>query len=318
MIAYFILVHRYPNQFKKLFSAIYDPKNVYLIHMDKKADKDVYAKIEYFLDDYANAHILKSQNVVWGGYSMVDVELKGIKKLLQLGKKWEYFINLSGQDFPLKSQAHIKHFLTANKGSSFVKINNQREERPNTLNRIKNYFTETKTGFTGKPFKREFLPNVIPYIGGQWKILSRECCEFITKNPKVAKFRKYYKNTLIPDEGFFQTVLMNTKFTGNIINDDKRAIIWIPDFRTKNQAKKMSVVTTAALIASGKIKLRPKTFMATDLPYLVKSEALFARKFDETEDASVLDALETKLEILHSRVLKKTTPTTLPVQMLIA
>lgn len=318
MIAYFILVHRYPNQFKKLFTAIYDPKNVYLIHMDKKADKDLYAKIEYFLDDYANAHILKSQNVVWGGYSMVNVELKGIKKLLQLGKKWEYFINLSGQDFPLKSQTKIKQFLTANKGSSFVKINNQREERPNTLNRIKNYFTETKTGFIGKPFKRDFLPEVTPYIGGQWKILSRECCEFIIKNPKVAKFRKYYKNTLIPDEGFFQTVLMNTKFTGSIINDDKRAIIWIPDFRTKNQAKKMSAVTTTALIASGKIKLRPKTFVTTDLPYLVKSEALFARKFDETEDATVLGALETKLEILHSRVLKKNAPTILPVQTLIA
>jgi hypothetical protein len=305
MIAYFILVHRYPNQFKKLFTAIYDSKNHYLIHLDKKADADLYNKIEYFLEEYPNAHILKSQNVVWGGYSMVDVELKGIKKLLTISKKWDYFVNLSGQDYPLKSQAAIQKFLNLNAGSSFIEVRNQLEERPNTLNRIKNYFTESKTGFIGKPFKREYLPKVTPYIGGQWKVLTRECCEFISRSPEVAKFRKYYKNTLIPDEGFFQTVLMNTKFAGKIINDNKRAIIWIPDFRTKNQAKNLTAATTTALIKSGKIKLRPKTFMAADMPYLLASDALFARKFDETMDTTVFDSLEVALHISTQRVSKK-------------
>ncbi|MDA1079163.1 MAG: hypothetical protein O2840_00510 [bacterium] len=98
---------------------------------------------------------------------------------------------MSGQDYPLQSQKNIRRFLTTQQGSSFVKISNQITDRPNTLNRIRSFFTESKTGFTGKPFKRDFLPNVTPYIGGQWKILSRECCEFITTNPKVAKFRKY-------------------------------------------------------------------------------------------------------------------------------
>ncbi|MDA1079164.1 MAG: hypothetical protein O2840_00515 [bacterium] len=88
---------------------------------------------------------------------------------------------------------------------------------------------------------------------------------------------------------------MNTQFTGKIINDDKRAIIWIPDFRTKNQAKKLSALTTTALIASGEIKLRPKTFSANDMPYLLQSTALFARKFDETTDATLFDLLEKKI-----------------------
>ena len=33
--AYLILVHRYPQQFKRLFRAIYTPANHYLIHVDK-------------------------------------------------------------------------------------------------------------------------------------------------------------------------------------------------------------------------------------------------------------------------------------------
>ena len=119
MIAYFILVHRYPNQFKRLFKTIYDPKNHYLVHVDKRAGRDLYKEVLIFLADFPNSQLLRSQNVVWGGYSMVDVELRGIRKLLKISAKWDFFINLSGQDFPLKPQSVIEDFLRQNKGKSF-------------------------------------------------------------------------------------------------------------------------------------------------------------------------------------------------------
>ncbi len=34
--AYLILVHRFPQQFMRLFRAIYHPNNYYLIHVDKR------------------------------------------------------------------------------------------------------------------------------------------------------------------------------------------------------------------------------------------------------------------------------------------
>jgi hypothetical protein len=306
MIAYFILVHRYPNQFKRLFKSIYSPKNHYLIHIDKRASIELFTEIKDFLASFSNSHLLKSQNVVWGGYSMVDAELKGIKELLKISTKWDFFINLSGQDFPLQSQSNITDFLRQNIGKSFLLVADQAKERPNTLNRIKNYFVESKQGFTGTPFKRAFLPDVTPYIGGQWKILSRECCEFICSNRKVAKFRRYYRHTLIPDESFFQTVLMNTNYPGTIINDDKRAIIWIPDIRIKLRSKIFTDNETKSLIASGKIKLRPKTFTTKDLPFLLRSNSLFARKFDETVDREIFDKLESNLKDLkYTRSNKK-------------
>jgi len=297
MIAYLILVHRYPNQFKRLFKAIYDPKNLYLVHVDKKVGIDLYKEVLSFLADFPNSHLLKSQSVIWGGYSMVDVELQGIKELLKISKKWDFFINLSGQDFPLKPQSVIEDFLKNNKGKNFIKIADQVKERPNTLNRINNYFCESDNGFLGTPFKRAFLPKITPYIGGQWKILSRNCCEFICSSPKVAKFRKFYRNTLIPDEGFFQTVLMNTNYTGKIINDDKRTIIWIPDIGIQLHPKTFTVGDTKSLIASGKIKLRPKIFTTKDFPFLLTSNALFARKFDETVDLTIFSLLESNLKI---------------------
>ena len=81
-IAYFILVHRFPEQFKRLFKAIYHPENYYLIHLDKKTSLKIHDDIQDFLANFLNAYILESENVVWGGYSMVQVELSGIKYLL--------------------------------------------------------------------------------------------------------------------------------------------------------------------------------------------------------------------------------------------
>jgi Core-2/I-Branching enzyme len=273
-IAYLILVHRFPEQFKRLFRAIYHPNNHYLINVDKKSGLALFTDIELFLSDFPNAHIIESGKVVWGGYSMVQSELDGMKYLLELNLNWDFFINLSGQDFPLKTQAYIHEFLAKNRNSNFIKIANQAKIRPDTMNRIENYFEETDTGFSNISYKRPFLTGVTSYIGGQWMILTRDCCDFICNSYEVEQFEDFYQNTLIPDESFFQTVMMNTSFSGHIVNDDKRAIIWIPD---------------------GIIKLRPKTFTEADLDFLLAGDNLFARKFDDKVDPNILAILESAM-----------------------
>jgi len=270
-IAYLILVHRLPGQFKRLFKALYDPSNFYLIHIDKKANQEIGEEISVFLQKYPNVHILKSKNVVWGGYSMVQAELDGIKYLLDMKMEWDYFINLSGQDYPLKSQKIIKEFLSKNNGKNYIKIIDQKKSRPETMNRIENYFEESENKISEETHKRDFMKGVIPYIGGQWMILTRSCCEFLCNSTEVKRFEDYYLNTLIADESFFQTVLMNTSFDGILVDDDKRAIIWIPD---------------------GDIKLRPKTFTETDLDFLQTGNPIFARKFDDNVDSKIIGCIK--------------------------
>jgi len=230
---------------------------------------------------------------------MVDVELRGIKELLKISAEWDCFINLSGQDFPLKPQAFIQEFLSRNKGKDFILIADQAKKRPHTMNRVKNYFVENNNGFSGIPYKRPYLRDVTPYIGGQWMVLSRECCEFISRSSNVERFKRFYRHTLIPDEGFFPTVLMNTNYSGTLVNDDKRAIVWIPDVGIKLLVKTLTAKDTESLIASGRIKLRPKTFTANDTEFLLASDALFARKFDMTVDSTIFDILESKIQIAN-------------------
>jgi len=276
MIAYLILVHRYPGQFKRLFKAIYHPANYYLVHVDKRAGVGLQTEIQDFLSSFANASLLKSQSILWGGYSMVDAELRGIEELLKISSEWEFFINLSAQDFPLKSQTHIQDFLSRNRGNDFIRVANQSKTRPDTLSRIENYFTEFANRILRIPIKRLYLRGVTPHIGNQWMILSRKFCEFVCYSPEVERFKRFYRHTFISDEGFFQTVIMNTSYKGIIMNDDRRTIVWVP---------------------AGTIKLRPRDFTSKDAEFLLASQGLFARKFDETVDAGILSILESNLSL---------------------
>lgn len=276
MIAYFMLVHRYPHQFKRLFKSIYHEKNHYVIHVDKRAGESIYDEINLFLSDYKNASILESKEAIWGGYSLVDAQLRGIEKLVTSGATWDYFINLSGQDFPLKNQEFIMEYLSKFDGYEFIKVVNQNLVRPETMHRIKDYVQEIEGELViSTAANRSFLKGVTPYIGNQWMILSKGFCEFITYSPELAVFKDFYRNTLIADESFFQTVLMNTTFKSRIIYDDKREIDWVE---------------------SSDIKLRPRDFLTEDAAMLINSNNLFARKFDENADSGILSILEASMK----------------------
>ncbi|WP_091738046.1 beta-1,6-N-acetylglucosaminyltransferase [Phenylobacterium immobile] len=274
MIAYLILVHRYPEQFKRLFKAIYDPSNHYVVHVDKHSGPALANEVALFLSTYENAAILDSKPALWGGYSLVDAALRGMAKALEMNPDWRYFINLSGQDFPLKTQARIAAFLRANEGREFLRVLDQQRIRPDTLLRIKQVTIEAFGRIFRTPLRRPFLKGVRPYIGNQWMTVTREFCEFASGDRRAARFKAFYRNSFIADEGFFPTLMMSSNSHGEIVSDDMRTIDWVPD---------------------GDIKLRPRTFVASDVPMLTSGPNLFARKFDMSVDSEVIDLLEADL-----------------------
>lgn len=275
MIAYFILVHRLPEQFKRMFRAIYVPGNQYLVHIDRSSGAELRDDIQAFLAPYQNVAILESKSAVWGGYSLVDAELRGMKKLLKMNSNWTHFINLSGQDFPLKTQGYMKEFLAANGNRQFIRAVDQRRVRPETLNRLSQYFVEAFGRILRTGIRRRAMSGVTHFIGTQWKIVTRGFCEFACTHADARPFRKFYQHSLIADEGFFQTLMMNRGEHGTVTNDDMRTIDWVPD---------------------GDIKLRPRTFGKADAMRLTLSADLFARKFDANEDSAILDRLEEHLQ----------------------
>jgi Core-2/I-Branching enzyme len=274
MIAYFILVHRYPEQFKRLFRSIYQPGNSYVVHIDKSSGAELANDLKWFLAPYQGVRILPAQNALWGGYSLIDAELRGMAMLLEMDPDWTHYINLSGQDFPLKSQDYIRSFLTAHPGQQFIRAVCQRSERPDTMNRVSHYFVEALGRIFKTRIARKFLSQASPFIGTQWKAVTRSFCEFVCHDQRVARYKSFYRRSFIADEAFFQTVIMNHADQGKVMNDDLRMIDWVPD---------------------GDIKLRPRNFGSADIAALKRSPDLFARKFDGFEDREVLGMLEAHL-----------------------
>ena len=274
MIAYFLLVHRYPAQFKRLFKAIYLPGNQYVIHVDKSSGKALEQEISAFLKPYQGAELLKSRDALWGGYSLVEAELRGITRLLEMDNRWSHYINLSGQDFPLKSQNYIRQFFSANPGKQFIRVLDQAKERPDTMNRISHMFIEKHGKMIATGVARPYMLGEKPFIGTQWKAVTRSFCEYVCHNPGAERFKAFYRNSFIADEAFFQTVMMNSIDHGIVMNDDLRMIDWVPD---------------------GDIKLRPRNYDETDFDQLQRSTDLFARKFDAEYKTEVLSLLENHL-----------------------
>ncbi|UOU98442.1 beta-1,6-N-acetylglucosaminyltransferase [Chryseobacterium daecheongense] len=266
-IAYFIMVHHKPERFKAMFAKIYTRDQFYLVHIDRKAGEEITDEIQLYLVQFPNVYILESMNIVSGGFSMIQAELNAMEFLLNVSDDWDYFVNLSGEDYPLKSQDIIRQFLTINNGRNYLFYYDQKFHRPDTLKRIQNHFTELSLKISSFIYKREFMKDVIPYIGGKWVIFTRETCAFLTHNKRVMDFEDYYLHTFLPAESFFQTVLMNTSFNEVIVNDDKRAVIEKPIFNKKQN--------TDSFIA-----------------YLKSSNHLFIRKVGKTTDESILKYVE--------------------------
>lgn len=274
MIGYFLLVHRYPAQFKRLFKAIYHPGNQYVIHIDKSSGDDLAQEIARFLMPYQGVAILEPQAAVWGGYSLVDAELRGMALLLELDTRWSHYINLSGQDFPLKTQNYIHQFFIENPGRQFIRALDQAKERPDTLNRVSHMFLEEHGKMTATGVARPYMRGNTPFIGTQWKAVTRAFCEYVCHDPQAERFKDFYRNSFIADEAFFQTVMMNTGDHGIVMNDDLRMIDWVPD---------------------GDIKLRPRNYDEADFERLRQSSDLFARKFDAEQETGILSMLEQHL-----------------------
>ena len=119
-IAYSILMYKDVNQVERLLRAIYRPQNYYCIHVDKKASENVSTSIRGISNCFNNVFVTShSVDVIWGTFTVLEPELICMKELWRY-RKWKYFINLTGQEFPLKTNLDLVRILKAYNGANDV------------------------------------------------------------------------------------------------------------------------------------------------------------------------------------------------------
>ena len=119
-LAFGITMYKDPEQAERLLRALYRPQNIYCIHIDKKSSNSVLDIMSKVANCFPNVFLTsKRASVQWGYYSVLEPELHCIDELVK-HKKWKYLINLTGQEFPLKTNLDMVKIFKVFQGANDV------------------------------------------------------------------------------------------------------------------------------------------------------------------------------------------------------
>ena len=119
-IAFSIVMYKDPDQVERLLRAIYRPQNYYCIHVDLEAKKEVYESMLSLSRCFHNVFIpQKRARVRWASYTVLESEFFCMEALMKY-KSWKYFINLTGQEFPILTNWDIVRILRTFNGANNV------------------------------------------------------------------------------------------------------------------------------------------------------------------------------------------------------
>jgi Core-2/I-Branching enzyme len=271
-IAYVVSAYKYPDQLARLLKRLSTPTSSFSLHVDRKTRPSVARAIEALTEDVPRVRFLPRHVSHWGGFGHVRASLKGLADVVEHGVQFDYLVLLTGQDYPLRSAAAIEGFLAEASGRSFMnhwRLPYEPWGKRGGFDRLEDWHLVTFfRRHLALPLRRSLPGGLVPYGGGPYWCLSQDVAEyvyrFIHDHPEYVRF---FQHVYIPDELFFQTAVMNSPFRETIVNDNLRFTDWSQ-------------------------KPAPAILREADFPRLVSSGKLFARKFDETVDSTILDLLD--------------------------
>jgi len=273
-LAYIVSAYKLPAQLDRLLHRLAAPDVFFAVHVDRKTRRSVYDEMVERTRDLDVAFLPRHVSH-WGGFGHVRATLKGIDYFVGEGRPFDYAILLTGQDYPLLSPAAIAGFLgSADRRSfmSYLHLPFRPWGKRGGLERVEDWHvTRYRRLHLALPLHRRLPLGLRPWGGSAYWCLEREVVEyvysFVHRHPEYAAF---FEHVYVPDELFFQTIIMNSPLAERVEDDDLRYLDW-----TRRPA--------------------PAILDQRDLPALLASGKLFARKFDERVDSAILDQLDARI-----------------------
>jgi hypothetical protein len=291
-VAYIISAYRLPGLLVRLVERIDVPGASIYIHVDARSPGAVYDAMAGPLAGRPNVSFLPRHACRWGDFGHVEATLKGLRALLASGRPFDYVVLLTGQDYPLKSNAAIAAALSDAGGRVFLDWMPIPSEKwtDGGLDRIENrHFRLGRRilAFPGAPFRstlagaawsraarllrlrRDFPSGLRPYGGSSYWMMPADCArhvaEFVRDRPDYVRF---FRRVLVPDEMFFHSIVMNSRFRDRVDGNPLRFVDWDDDGD------------------------HPKVLTSDDVERLMATPDLFGRKFDPGVDEEVLDLID--------------------------
>uniref|UniRef100_A0A674D0K6 Xylosyltransferase 1 n=1 Tax=Salmo trutta TaxID=8032 RepID=A0A674D0K6_SALTR len=289
-IAFVLVVHgRASRQFQRLFKAIYHTSHYYYIHVDQRSNY-LHRQVGALASQYSNVRVTSwRMSTIWGGASLLTMYLRSMDDLLKMADwNWDFFINLSAADYPIRTNEQLVGFLTKYRDMNFIKSHgrdNTRFIRKQGLDRL---FFECDTHMWRLGDRK--IPEGIAVDGGSdWFLLNRMFVDYIinSEDELVVSMKRFYAYTLLPAESFFHTVLENSAHCESMVDNNLRITNWNRKLGCKCQYK--HIVDWCGC--------SPNDFKPPDLPRFQQTSrpTFFARKFEASVNQEIVTQLDSFL-----------------------
>lgn len=222
-ICYLILAHNNFKHLDRLINALDDPDSVFYIHIDKKMENK-------YTPSKGNVAIIPTHiDINWGGFAMIEATLALLKHAIGNSSEADYYILISGVDYPIRSKAFLNDLLEKKKeyiDIAPVPVPFKPAERYEYY-----YFDYDRRNL--KHYNPKFLLEVLfkklrikrkapfkLYAGSQWFALTGACVQYILKTiEEDNRYIDFFRHTLVPDEAFFQTIIGNSPFLDQAVSN---------------------------------------------------------------------------------------------------
>lgn len=306
-INYLIIAHKNPEQLKRLILKLKESWTWFFVHIDKGVEIEHFKEKLQGIEKVTIIRDEKRVETIWGDISIVQATLNLIDEVLQQNENG-FCVLMSGQDYPLKNNKFIYNFLfehietnfidifpfpgawkqnglarinkykfnkSPSRGDFFLTPSVQEKEfytKKNLKNLSRLQYTDYKRLLKKITFKRKHPFELEPFGGSQWWVLPtstiQKIFDFHNNNPGFYSFHKY---TLIPDELFFQSIIIYlNKYEELQFHPPITYVNW------KRKSEPLPVI------------FKNKDF--EELKFASESK-LFARKFDLASDKEILDRI---------------------------
>jgi Core-2/I-Branching enzyme len=274
---FLIAAHKDPAQLNALVEQLRDDDFLIYVHLDAKGAIDP-------AEVHPAARLVSRRVAVhWGCFSQVQATLNSLAQIAAEVPEFDKVLFLSAQDFPLLSNAALKAALAGLRRHELLDtVAIGREPGQWAADYRYQYFYRDDAGralrlacslanraMRACGLRRRLPGGLRPYGGSSWWALScgcvRELLARIRREPAILRF---FRSVSCPDEMFFQTLVMNSRFGERVLSENFRYIQW-PEQGARN----------------------PKVLDEHDFERIAASSAHFCRKIDSRASAALLPRL---------------------------
>jgi len=279
---------RASRQVYRLVRQVYSPDHYVLVHVDSR-QQFMYRELEILAMKLPNLRMVKKRfSTIWGGASLLAMLLSATQELVEMDDwtDWDFVLNLSESDYPVKTQSELVTFLSNNRGSNFVKSHGREQDKFIKKQGLDRTFYECDTHMWR--LGPRTLPKGVQIDGGSdWICLNRQFATYViqSQDELVVGLKKVFSHTLLPAESFFHTVLRNSEFCMTYIDNNLHLTNWKRKQGCKCQYK--AIVDWCGC--------SPNDFLPEDWAKLEATrprQLFFARKFEPIVHQGILNKVE--------------------------